>query len=200
MRKKNTYLGYKALYEKIIYFLMILQYVMSHIKEDHQADAMTTTVDNGRTIREDRQCKDSLSTGCRKGAGRWCNPQCRPTESHDIKTAVFTRRITAYHEAFASVGKFTPSKDIVNIVDLQCTNILAWSSDHSVTKLKKVPNLSGMAIIQLRRGSRSMSLNGLMMKRSTQNNKHCPTCNYMQILVDRWPWGTLGRWDLETRG
>lgn len=43
MRKKNTYLGYKALYEKIIYFLMILQYVMSHIKEDHQADAMTTT-------------------------------------------------------------------------------------------------------------------------------------------------------------
>ncbi|CAL8289877.1 unnamed protein product [Arctogadus glacialis] len=44
----------------------------------------------------------------------------------------------------------------VNVVDYQCTNFLAWSSGHSVTKLKKVPNLSGMAIIQLRRGSRSM--------------------------------------------
>ena len=28
-----------------------------------------------------------------------------------VKTAVFTRRITAYHETFASVGKFTPSKE-----------------------------------------------------------------------------------------
>ena len=91
----------------------------------------------------------------------------------------------------------------VNVVDRQCTNFLAWSSGHSVTKLKKVPNLSGMAIIQLRRGSRSMFIKmahdeveytecDFLMKKVRQhkiyrmkNFKHCTTCNYMKILIDR---------------
>ena len=95
------------------------------------------------------------------------------------------------------------SSSRVNVVDLQCTNILASSSGHSVTKLKKVPNLSGMAIIQLRGVSRSMFIKltqdeeeytecDFLMKKVRKCKIyhmkiyiHCKTCNYMHILVDR---------------
>lgn len=44
----------------------------------------------------------------------------------------------------------------VNVVEMKSTNILAWRAGHSQVKIKNAPNLSGMAVIQLRRGSRAM--------------------------------------------
>ncbi|XDV25699.1 hypothetical protein PO909_029572, partial [Leuciscus waleckii] len=44
----------------------------------------------------------------------------------------------------------------VNVMELQCNNILAWSNGRSVTKVKNVPNLPRMTVIQMRRGSRCM--------------------------------------------
>ncbi|XP_077091400.1 uncharacterized protein LOC143742433 isoform X2 [Siphateles boraxobius] len=44
----------------------------------------------------------------------------------------------------------------VNVVEMQSRHILAWRAGHSLAKLQKAPNLSIMAVIQLRRGSREM--------------------------------------------
>ena len=301
-----------------------------HLKEDHQADA--PECHNCRKWEDHKERAESARTHYRLDAEKeQVDEVIRSVDLQKVimlprmpgvKTAVFTRRITAFHETFASVGKFKPSKkktlslvwhegiagrsaaevasafvtslhqerDVrfvtywvdnctsqnknwtllttlvkvvnhaanniqtitlkyfepghtfmsadsfhhgvekamrkqpggvvldfedfkgviassnsgrVNVVDHQCTNFLAWSSGHSVTKLKKVPNLSGMAIIQLRRGSRSMFIKmahdeveytecDFLMKKVRQhkiyrmkNFKHCTTCNYMKILIDR---------------
>ncbi|KAL2102709.1 hypothetical protein ACEWY4_001877 [Coilia grayii] len=42
----------------------------------------------------------------------------------------------------------------VNVVELQSSNILAWTDDHSAAKMKNEAHLADMAVIQVRRGSR----------------------------------------------
>ncbi|RXN08105.1 U-box domain-containing [Labeo rohita] len=44
----------------------------------------------------------------------------------------------------------------VEVVEMKNADVLNWKDGHSSVKTKKAPNLSKMAVIQLRRGSRSL--------------------------------------------
>ncbi|RXN13099.1 U-box domain-containing [Labeo rohita] len=58
-------------------------------------------------------------------------------------------------EDFVSVVLSSNSKK-VEVVELKNADVLNWKDGHSSVKTKKAPNLSKMAVIQLRCGSRSL--------------------------------------------